>query len=239
VAEPATSFPAFQTVLVIAHSNLVRAAVRGILETMGLGILEATAGAAGIAVAAARTPDVVVLDPALADLPGTEVCGAIRATSCVPIIAVAQSDAERDKVALLDAGADDYITLPLRARELAARVRVQLRHADQLRRPNEPSTVTLDDVRIDFAHGRVIRGDRFVQLTALEWRLLRAMASRAGEPVSHRELFATVWNRSYGDPQLYLTVHITKLRRKIEPSPSSPRLVITVPRVGYQFIRPR
>lgn len=227
------------TILVIDDERQIRRAVANALRPLCERVLEAATGTVGIDVAAAEQPDLVLLDLGLPDIAGIDVCHEIRSWSRAPIIVLSARHAEDEKVTLLTAGADDYITKPFGLRELDARVRVQLRRAPAGRAHRDAlHPIETDGLRIDFAGHRVTRNGEPVRLTRIEWRLLAALVARAGRTMTHRQIFDAVWGRAFGNPQQHLRVHITHLRRKIEPEPSLPSLIVTEPGVGYRFHLP-
>jgi two-component system KDP operon response regulator KdpE len=222
-------------ILVIDDEPQIRRAVRNALAPFSERVLEAGTGSSGLDVAATAQPDLVILDLALPDMEGATVCRDIRSWSPMPIIVLSARHSEDEKVALLTAGADDYITKPFGLRELEARVRVQLRRAARTGDTSAVSEVELAEIRIDFLARRVTRAGEVVRLTPIEWKLLRVLATEAGRTLTHRQIFDAVWARPFGNPQQYLRVHLTNLRRKIEPDPSNPMLIVTEPGIGYRF----
>lgn len=225
---------AVTTVLVIDDEPQIRRVVRNALAAEDTRVLEATSGTEGIDIAAAERPDLVILDLGLADIPGVNVCREIRKWSDVPIIVLSARHADTEKVELLDAGADDYITKPFSTSELRARVRAQLRRARA--NPLADAPIAVGGVTIDLAKPSLSRGGSVVHLTRIEWNLLRTLVKHAGRTLTHRQIFDAVWgSSSYGDAQQYLRVHIRSLRRKIESDPVRPKLIITEPGVGYRF----
>ena len=227
---------AVTTVLVIDDEPQIRRVVRNALAAEDTRVLEATSGTEGIDTAASERPDLVILDLGLADVPGVTVCREIRKWSDVPIIVLSARHADTEKVELLDAGADDYITKPFSTSELKARVRAQLRRArTNPLGPGDPP-IEVDGVTIDLAKPSLSRGGNMVHLTRIEWDLLRTLVKHAGRTLTHKQIFNAVWgSSSYGDAQQYLRVHIRSLRRKIESDPVRPKLIITEPGVGYRF----
>lgn len=152
----------------------------------------------------------------------------------MPIVVLSARHDEHDKVELLSLGADDYVTKPFSTKELLARVKAQLRRANaQTTLPDGP--IAAGDLSINITRRVLLRDGNAVRLTPIEWNILRALVLAAGRTLTHRQLFEAVWGRQYGDPQQYLRVHITNLRRKIESQPAAPRFVITEPGVGYRF----
>ncbi len=228
------------TILVIDDEPQIRRAVSNALAALSDQVLEAATAQAGIDLAATKQPDLIVLDLGLPDREGIEVCREIRTWSRAPMIVLSARHAEEEKVNLLSAGADDYITKPFGLREFEARVRVQLRRAAASAAMGAAAPATLDvpGLRIDFAGHRVLRNGEEVRLTRVEWRLLAALAAQAGRTMTHRQIFDAVWGRPFGNPQQHLRVHITHLRRKIESDPSLPVLIVTEPGVGYRFQLP-
>jgi two-component system KDP operon response regulator KdpE len=223
------------TALVIDDEPYIRRAVRNALAGDFEHVFEAETAAEGIDQAAARRPDVVILDLALPDADGFTVCREIRKWSSAPIIVLSARHSEAEKVRLLNEGADDYVTKPFSPAELLARVKAQLRRARMSETPNGQGLVRIDGLEIDNASRIVRRDGEEIHLTPTEWELLRAFVRQAGRTLTHRQLFSAVWARSSGDPQQYLRVYVASLRRKLESDPVRPRLIITEPGVGYRF----
>lgn len=223
------------TALVIEDEARIVGAVARALEGSFERVLDAATAEAGIDLAASARPDLIVLDLGLPDRDGLSVCREIRGWSSAPIIVVSARHSDRDKVALLDAGADDYITKPFSTAELQARVRVQMRRA-RATLPGEAEALEADGLRIDLARRSVTRDGRAIHLTPTEWSLLRALVKHAGRTLTHNQLFADVWPRSAGDPQQYLRTYVAMLRRKIERDAVRPSLIFTEPGVGYRFV---
>ena len=227
--------PTDDVVLVIDDEPQIRRVVRNAMEA-GIGrVIEASAGRAGIDVAAAERPALIILDLGLPDMEGAEVCRAIRSWSAVPIIVLSARGSVQEKASLLDAGADDYIAKPFSTIELQARVRAQLRRAKLAPAASQTPVVEADGAVIDLAAPSVKRDGVAVHLTKTEWQLLRTLMQNAGRTMTHRQLFSAVWGNAYGDAQQYLRVHIRSIRRKIERDPVRPRLIVTEPGVGYRF----
>jgi two-component system KDP operon response regulator KdpE len=183
---------------------------------------------------AANPPDAVVLDLVLPDGSGTEVTRELRTWSSAPVIVLSVVGDESEKVAALDAGADDYVTKPFGIDELLARLRAALRRVDE---PAEP-VVELGELRIDLEKRAVSVGDRPVQLTPHEFALLRVLARNPGKLLTHTMLLREVWGRGYGDESHYLHVYVSQLRRKLEPDPARPRFILTEPGAGYRLAAP-
>jgi two-component system KDP operon response regulator KdpE len=224
-------------ILVIDDEPQIRRALKNALREVADRVLEAETGAGGIDLAATQHPDLVVLDLGLADISGAELCREIRRFATMPIVVLSARHEEDEKVRLLSLGADDYVTKPFSTVELLARVKAQLRRARTLTAPPESPIVT-GELSIDIARRVLLRSGQQVRLTPIEWNIVRALVLSAGRTLTHQQLFDAVWGREFGDPQRYLRVHITNLRRKIEARPASPRFVVTEPGVGYRFETP-
>ena len=227
-----------RAILVIEDDPPIRRALEHALADVTERVIEAETGAAGIAVAAAERPELIVLDLGLPDMAGIDVCREIRSWAPTPIVVLSARHAEAEKVALLNAGADDYVTKPFSTVEFAARARAQLRRSLTGPGLNDP-TVRIGDLTVDLGRRTAARGDRAVHLTPLEWDILRTLLGHAGRTLTHQQLFDTVWHRQFGNPRQYLRVYITNLRRKIEVDPTHPRIIITEPGVGYRAELPQ
>jgi two-component system KDP operon response regulator KdpE len=225
-----------RTLLVIEDDIQIRRAVKNALSGSADRIVEAANGREGLALAASWRPDLIVLDLGLPDMPGIDVCREIRTWGKMPLVVLTARHAEDEKVALLDAGADDYVTKPFSTREFAARVRAQLRRALSSPIPAD-AVVSVGDLTIDLAARLVERAGESLHLTPIEFEILRVLASQAGRTLTHRQIFDAVWGNTAGNAHQYLRVHITNLRRKIEQNPATPRLIVTEPGVGYRFDR--
>jgi two-component system KDP operon response regulator KdpE len=223
------------TVLVIDDEPQIRRVVRHALEADGARVLEAATGREGVDAAAAQRPDLIVLDLGLPDLPGLDVCRDLRAWSTAPVIVLSARHSDQEKAALLDAGADDYVTKPFSPVEFRARVRAQLRRARLAASHSGETRVEVGGLVMDLARRAVTRDGAAVHVTPTEWSLLRVLVANAGRTLTHSYLFAQVWARSHGDAQQHLRVHVASLRRKLEPDPVRPVLIRTEPGVGYRF----
>jgi len=231
-----TSFASTERrVLVIDDEPGIRRVVKEALRPDVSTVLEARSGDEALAIAAAERPDLIVLDLGLPDMDGIEVCRRLRAWTSAPIVVLSARDSEDEKTALLDAGADDYVTKPFGPAELRARVRAQLRRAGMPRVPGGDEPLRVGDLTIDIARRTVTRGGSTVHLTPTEWGLLVALVKSAGKTITHHQLFRAVWGAAHGDAQQYLRVYVAHLRRKIEPDPYEPRYIVTEPGVGYRF----
>ena len=193
----------------------------------------ATDGASGLAAVARDRPDVMILDLGLPDMDGTEVIRGVRGWTSTPIIVLSVWGQESQKVAALDAGADDYVTKPFGMDELLARLRAAVRRASPA--PDEP-VVTTEHFTVDLAAKRVIRnGAGDVSLTPTEWQLLEVLVRNRGRLVTQRQLLQEIWGPAYETERNYLRVYMAQLRRKLEPEPSQPRYLLTDPGMGYRF----
>ncbi len=224
-----------QRILVIDDEPQIRRVVRNALEQDVERVLEASTGKAGMDSAAAERPELIVLDLGLPDIPGEQVCREIRKWSTAPIIVLSARHSDREKVALLDAGADDYVTKPFSTAEFQARVRAQLRRARLAPVPGSERTIEIGDLTIDLAKPALTRADVPIHLTRTEWDLLRVLVRHAGRTLTHRQIYQAVWGNTQGDMQQYLRVYVRNIRRKIEAEPVRPRLIVTEPGVGYRF----
>ena len=225
-------------ILVVDDEFQIRRALKNALREVAERVVEAESGAEGIDLAATHRPDLVVLDLGLPDMAGADVCREIRLFATMPIVVLSARHSEEDKVRLLSLGADDYVTKPFSTVELLARVKAQLRRArTQLIAPPE-APIVIGDLTFDVGRRSLTKSGEPVRLTPIEWNIVRALVVAAGRTLTHQQLFDAVWGREFGDPQRYLRVHITNLRRKIETSPSSPKYVVTEPGVGYRFEMP-
>ncbi len=195
-------------------------------------VLEAENGTDAIRSAAIDHPELIILDLGLPDMDGTDVTRRLREWTDVPIIVISVRDGEEDKVAALDAGADDYLTKPFGANELMARIRVALRRANKL---EESATFQSDDLLIDFAKREVQVNGRPVMLTPTEYSILRTLVNHAGKVLTHQQLIKEVWGGNYEVNSHLLRVNVSNLRRKIESNPLQPRHIVTEPGVGYRL----
>ena len=235
--EPAPARPTATgpVVLVIEDEPPIRRFLRPSLASQGYRVIEAETGEDGLIQAATRQPDLVVLDLGLPDLDGIEVIRRLREWATVPIIVLSARGGESDKVAALDAGADDYVAKPFAVGELLARARVALRHSAQGREPGE-STFTLRHLRVDLGRRRVWLGDVEVRLTPIEYRLLAVLVRHAGKVLTHRQLLQEVWGPGQVEQTHYLRVYMANLRRKLEADSARPQLLRTEPGVGYRLL---
>ncbi len=192
-------------------------------------------GRSALQIIAERTPDVIVLDLGLPDIDGLDVLRRLRAVSTVPVVVLSARHDSDDKVGALDAGADDYVTKPFGMDEFLARVRAAVRRGAS--ETHEPLIVTTEDFILDFGERQARRTNGTeIRLTPTEWRLLEALAHRAGHLVTHAELLRAAWGPAYGRELNYLRVYANQLRRKLEPDPATPRYLVTEPGVGYRLL---
>ncbi|HUN33293.1 MAG TPA: response regulator [Trebonia sp.] len=226
-------------VLVIDDEPSILRALRINLTARNYDVTTASDGASGLAAVARDRPDVLILDMGLPDMEGTDVIHGVRGWSKTPIIVLSVWGAESQKVAALDAGADDYVTKPFGMDELLARLRAAVRRASPA--PDEPVVAT-PDFTVDLAAKRVTRGGADddpagadVRLTPTEWQLLEVLVRASGRLVTQRQLLQEVWGPQYESESNYLRVYIAQLRRKLEPEPSRPRYLLTEPGMGYRF----
>jgi two-component system, OmpR family, KDP operon response regulator KdpE len=230
VSEPA------QTALLVEDDPQIRRFLRATLPAHGIRLLEADTAGDGLAQAATRTPDVVLLDLGLPDIEGIEFIRRLREWSSTPIIVLSARGLERDKVAALDAGADDYLTKPFGVEELLARLRVALRHrATAGSGTSEGAVFTAADLSVDLAGHLVRVGGREVRLTPTEFKLLAVLVRHAGKVITHRQLLVEVWGPGAAANTHYLRVQMHGLRHKLEATPARPRYLITEPGVGYRL----
>jgi two-component system KDP operon response regulator KdpE len=222
-------------VLVVEDELQMRRFLRHGLPPHGYRLLEAETGAEALRMAVQYVPDLVLLDLGLADMDGIEVARRIRAWSALPIIVLSARGEERQKVTLLDAGVDDYLTKPFGFAELLARMRAALRRAARAGGDPPGSPFECGALRIDFDARRVSLGEREVHLTPIEYKLLGVLARHAGKVVTHRQLLTEVWGPNSAEENRYLRVYMTHLRRKLEPDPGAVRIFRTEAGVGYKL----
>ncbi len=222
------------TILCIEDEPQIRRFLRASLATQGYRLLEAATGRQGLADAATRSPDVIILDLGLPDMDGLEVTRRIRDVSKTPIIVLSARGQDRDKVNALDAGADDYLTKPFSVAELLARIRVALRHKDANSDLPSDEPIEIGELTVDRARHRVTVRDREVKLTPTEFKLLFELARHAGKVLTHQHLLREVWGEAYLEQGHYLRIYMGQLRRKIERDPTRPEYLHTEPGVGYR-----
>jgi two-component system KDP operon response regulator KdpE len=222
-------------ILIVEDEPQIRHFLRTTLTAEGYRVIEAENGERGVIEAATHKPDLVMVDLGLPDLDGVEVVKQIRAWSALPILIVSARSAEAEKVAALDAGADDYVTKPFGVGELTARIRVALRHAVHGAKQDAAGMLRFGNIEVDLER-RLVRADgRDVHLTPIEFRLLGCLARHAGMVLTHRHLLREVWGPSYVDQSHYLRIYMKQLRHKLEPDPARPRYLLTETGVGYRL----
>jgi two-component system KDP operon response regulator KdpE len=219
-------------VLVVDDEPPILRALKINLTARQYEVSTAADGVSGLAAMARDRPDVLILDLGLPDMDGTDVIRGVRGWTSTPIIVLSAWGQESQKVAALDAGADDYVTKPFGMNELLARLRAAVRRASPA--PDEP-VVTTGEYTVDLASKVVTRAGADVRLTPTEWQLLEVLVRNAGRLVTQRQLLAEVWGPGYQTEANYLRVYVANLRRKLEPDPSAPRYLLTEPGMGYRF----
>ena len=224
-------------VLVIEDDDALRRFLRVSLATAGYSVAEAETGDAALRAAPMQPPDAVLLDLGLPDMDGLEVIRNLRTWSQVPVIVLSAKDQEKDKVAALDVGADDYLTKPFSVGELLARIRVSIRHAARIAAgaTAEASQFVVGDLKVDLAARRVFLAEKEIHVTPLEYRLLGVLVRHAGKVLTHRFLLEAVWGPPYAAEMHYLRVYMANLRRKLEADPARPRFLLTEQGVGYRL----
>ncbi|MFE9443061.1 response regulator [Streptomyces sp. NPDC006602] len=220
--------------LVEDDPQLVRA-LRINLQARHYGVDAAPDGTTALRLAAARQPDVVFVDLGLPDMDGVEVIKALRGWTRVPILVLSARQTSDEKVAALDAGADDYITKPFSMDELLARLRAAVRRTEEAPLAPETALVETEDFSIDLLAKKVVRGGQDVRLTPTEWHLLEILVTHPGQLITQKHLLQEVWGISQPNKSNYLRVYMAQLRRKLEKDPSHPRYLITEPGMGYRF----
>ena len=224
------------SILVVDDEPQIRRVLRSTLSTHGYEIVEAKTGEEALEWMRKEPPDLVLLDMNMPGMGGVEACREIRRASDAPIIMLTVRSAERDKVAALDAGADDYVVKPFGIEELLARIRTALRRYS----PGDgPPPFASKDLSVDFEARQVTVRDRSVHLTPKEYEVLRHLVANQGKPLTHRRLLQAVWGPDYGEETESLRVVINQLRKKLEADPAHPKYIVTEPWVGYRFRPPR
>ncbi len=222
-------------VLVIEDETQIRRFLRPAMEAVGHRLVEAATAGQGILEAAQCNPDIIILDLGLPDADGLEVVRRVREWSRVPIIILSARGQEGDKVAALDAGADDYLTKPFSVSELMARIRVALRHASTTGAATAATTVSFGAITLDLARREVRRKGELVHLTPIEYKLLSVLVRHAGLVVTQRQLLKEVWGPGHAEENHYLRIFVRQLREKLEENPSRPVYLITEAGVGYRL----
>jgi two-component system, OmpR family, KDP operon response regulator KdpE len=221
-------------VLVVDDEPQILRALQLKLRTAGYAVETAATAEEALMKAAMRPPEAIILDLLLPDRSGTEVCRELRTWSRVPIVVLSAVGEEGEKIAALDAGADDYVTKPFSGDELLARVRAQLRRSTPASRP----VLEIGDLRVDLEKRLVTVDGEPVSLTPIEYDLLRLFARNEGKLLTHPTILREIWGPAYREESNYLHVYVSHLRRKIEPDPARPRYLLTQPGVGYRLVVP-
>ncbi len=220
-------------ILLVDDERALVQAIEPLLRSRGYEVVTAMTGAAALAAAEREAPNLVILDLGLPDLDGVEVCRRLRSRWALPIIVLSARGAESDKVAALDAGADDYVTKPFGIEELLARLRVALRRVDRQAVATGP--IVRGDLTIDLDRRRLTRDGEELRLTPKEFELLTLLARNAGRVLTHQTILRSIWGSHSVDQPEHLRVLVNALRRKIERDPSKPQYILTDPWVGYRF----
>jgi two-component system, OmpR family, KDP operon response regulator KdpE len=221
-------------VLVVDDEPQIRRALRTSLEAHGWEVATVGTGEEGVLGAAEMSPDLMLLDLGLPDMDGTEVIARVRTFSDIPVIVLSVREAQHEKVAALDAGADDYVTKPFGMEELLARARAAVRRVQ----PEDPSppVTRYGDLEIDLARRLVTRGGEQVHLTPTEYGLLEALVTNPGKLLTHQWLLRKVWGQGYGTETTYLRTYVRALRKKLGDDAQAPAMIVTEPGVGYRWI---
>ena len=221
-----------QRVLVVDDENAIRRYLHTVLSAQGFSVYEAANGQETIHAVLENRPDLIILDLGLPDFDGVEVTRRLREWSQIPIIILSVREAEQDKIAALDAGADDYLTKPFGTGELMARMRVVMRRLAN--KPDEP-VLQVGKLKMDLSRRLVTLADQEISLTPTEYEILRLLLQNAGKVMTHRQLLRQVWGTAYESEMHMLRVNISNLRRKIESDPARPHYLVTEPGVGYRL----
>ena len=224
-------------ILVVDDEPQLRRVMRTALAANGYQVLEARSGEEALETLRGNNPEVILLDMNMPGMGGMAACRQIRTMSESAIIVLSVRDSERDKIAALDAGADDYITKPFSIHELMARIRANLRRLPTQQEEAQPIIVS-DDLTVNLSSREVISRGQSVRLTPREFDLLQYLISNANKPIAHRKLLQVLWGPEYGDEVEYLRVFVSQLRKKLEVDPAHPRYILTEPWVGYRFAIP-
>jgi len=221
-------------ILVIEDEKEIRRFVRSALEAEGLRVYEAETLQRGLIEAGTRKPDLIILDLGLPDGDGMQLITDMRHWSTIPIIVLSARNDEEDKIAALDAGADDFLTKPFGVGELLARVRVALRR--QIYNQQETPLVEFSDVQVDFINRQIKRQGEEIHLTPIEFRLLAELLANSGKVLTQRQLLSRVWGPGYVEHSHYLRIYMGHLRQKLEADATRPRHLLTETGVGYRFM---
>jgi two-component system, OmpR family, KDP operon response regulator KdpE len=223
------------TIIIIEDEAQIRRFLRTTLTSEGYQVIEAETGKQGLAEAATRKPDMIVLDLGLPDMDGVKVVMELRTWSTVPVIILSARSQESDKISALDAGADDYLVKPFGVGELLARIRVALRHVSSIANGEEEGVFSVDELKVDMIHRKITVSGTEVHLTPIEYRLLTVLVKHAGKVLTHRFLLKEVWGPNYVERAHYLRIYMGILRHKLEKEPARPRFLLTEVGVGYRL----
>jgi two-component system KDP operon response regulator KdpE len=224
------------SVVLIEDEPQIRRFLRAALTGHGYRLFEAGSGEDGLIEAATRQPDLVILDLGLPDLDGLGVLARLREWTSVPVIVLSARGQERDKIAALDGGADDFVSKPFSVGELLARMRATLRRRDQVGEGAAATTFIVGDLSVDLARRHVLVGDKEIHLTPIEYKLLTTLIRHAGKVLTHRQLLKEVWGPAHAEDSQNLRFYVAQLRRKLEAVPARPRYLLTEPGVGYRLV---
>jgi two-component system, OmpR family, KDP operon response regulator KdpE len=234
-AAPAPARPLMPLVLVVEDDGRMRKYLRTTLSDQRFRVVDAETGSEGLIQAAGHNPDLVVLDFALPDLDGVQVTTKLREWTPAPILILSAHDEEQEKIAALDAGANDFLTKPFATGELLARIRVWLRHMQRADTESLNTVLEVGDLRIDFERRLAFVGGREVRLTPTQYKLFGVLMRNAGKVLTHEQILFTVWGPAYTKETQYLRVYMGKLRQKFEEDPARPQYFVTEPGVGYRL----
>jgi two-component system KDP operon response regulator KdpE len=224
-----------QTVLIVEDDPPIRRFLRAALEDEGMVVQDADTGRRGLAAAAARRPDLIILDLGLPDIDGLDVIRELRTWTRIPILILSAHSRETEKVAALDAGADDYLTKPFGVPELLARLRAHLRRANVVGDSSGSSRFRFGDVTVDLVGRQIAKAGEPVRLTPIEYRLLAAIIHDRGKVLTHRQLLRDVWGPGHAEDSHYLRIYMAQLRRKLESDSAKPKHLLTETGVGYRL----
>jgi two-component system KDP operon response regulator KdpE len=225
-------------ILVVDDEPQIRRVMKTALASNGYEAYEARTGEEALDSLRENNPDLILLDMNMTGMGGMAACREIRAVCDVPIIILSVRDGEHDKIAALDAGADDYITKPFSVNELLARIRANLRRFAGPSASAEETIVVAENFSVNIAARQVLINGKAVRLTPKEFDLLRFLLANANKPITHRKLLQTIWGPDYGEEVEYLRVFVSQLRKKLEADPAHPRYIVTEPWIGYRFVLP-
>jgi len=222
-------------IVVIEDDPQICRFLRTSLSVQGFQVIETGTGERGVVEVGTRKPELVILDLGLPGMDGIEVIRKVREWSAVPIIVLSARSQESNKIAALDAGADDYLTKPFSIGELLARIRVSLRHAARLAGDGVETLFSVGDLQVDLSRRSVHIDDQEIHLTPIEYRLLTVLIRHAGKVLTHRQLLLDVWGPAYVEHAHYVRIYMGQLRRKLESDPNQPRYLLTEAGVGYRL----